>query len=66
MVDSRSTRVGLLSWRESLLRSLFWRIFVAGPLIGGLYSGIRYGAPVTGGMIGAVMTPGFFTLERFV
>src|SRR6516164_4967047 len=66
MVDSRSTRVGLFSWGELLLRSLLWRVVFGGLLIGALYGGIRYGSPATGAMVGAWMAPGFFTLERFV
>jgi adenylate cyclase len=69
MADSRSTRFALLSsamWREPILRSLLWRVVFGGLLIGALYGGIRYGSPATGGMVGTVMAPGFFALERFV
>ena len=65
-MDSSSTRVGHLSWREPLLRSLLSRVVFGGLLIGALYGGIRYGSPATGGMAGASMSSGFFTLERFV
>jgi adenylate cyclase len=50
---------------QSILRPLLWRI-VAGLLIGALYGGARSGAPETGGLIGALMAPSFYSLERFV
>ena len=65
-MDSRSTRVGHLSWREPVVRSLLWRVVFGGLLIGALYAGIRYGSPATGAMVGASMATGFFALERFV
>ena len=65
-MGSRSTRVGNLSWREPLLRSLLWRVVFGGLLIGALYAGIRYGTPATGAMVGALMATSFFALERFV
>jgi adenylate cyclase len=69
MVDKSSTRVGPSSQRmrrEPILRSLLWRVLIAGLLIGALYGGIRYGSPAIGGTVGALMATGFFALERFV
>jgi len=39
---------------------------VAGVLIGALYSGVRYGLPATGAVVGVSLAVGFFALERFV
>jgi adenylate cyclase len=52
-------------WRQSNLRRFLWPL-VAGFLIGAIYGGARYGTPATGGVIGAMMAAGFFSLERFV
>jgi adenylate cyclase len=51
--------------QPSILRPLLVRV-VAGFLIGALYAGAQYGSPVTEGMVGALLSPGFYALERFV
>ena len=51
--------------QPSLFRSVLLRV-VAGVLIGALYSGVRYGLPATGAVVGVSLAVGFFALERFV
>jgi adenylate cyclase len=50
---------------QSILRLFLPRV-VAGFLVGVLYGGAVYGAPVAGGMAGALCSASFISLERFV